>query len=119
MRIVRRASAFSPDALSDFASSVASLPPEERQKAKVLYIRNGIAEFRTFEKAMTAFPKMPGCLSFIPFVGGVAKLQHTVIGGQLDLQRQQIVNAIDLWRDDLKAAGFDVDRFDIAGGMQP
>lgn len=119
MRIVRRASAFSPDALSDFAASVAELPPDERQKAKLLYIRNGIAEFRTFEKAMTAFPKMPGCLSLIPFVGSVAKLQHTVIGGQLDLQRQQIVNAIDLWRDDLKAAGFDVEKYDIAGELQP
>ena len=119
MPVVRRVGAFAPEALTEFAGSVAELPPEERQKAKLLYIRNGIAEFRTFEQTMAAFPRPSGCLSILPFVGRVVQLQQTMIGGQLELQRQQIVNAIDLWRDDLKAAGFDVDRFDIKSELQP
>jgi len=118
MPVVRRVGAFAPEALTEFAASVAELPPEERQKAKLLYIRNGIAEFRAFEQTMAALPRPSGCLSILPFVGRVAQLQQTLIGGQLDLQRQQIVNAIDLWRDDLKAAGFDVDRFDIKNELQ-
>jgi len=117
MPVIRRVGAFAPEALTEFAASVAQLPPDERQKAKLLYIRNGIAEFRTFEQTMAAFPRPAGCLSILPFVGRVAQMQQTILGNALDLQRQQIVNAIDLWRDDLKAAGFDVDRFDVRGNM--
>jgi hypothetical protein len=117
MRVGRRVSSFSPEALTAFAASVAELPEDERRKAKLLYIRNGIAEFRAFEQAISAFPRPAGCLSIVPFVGRIAQLQQTMLGGQLDLQRQQIVNAIDLWSDDLKAAGFDVDRFDVRGSV--
>jgi hypothetical protein len=113
----RRINAFAPEALAKFAATVADLPPEERQKAKLLYIRNGIAEFRAFEKMMSAFPRPGGCLSIIPFVGRISQLQQTMMGSALDMQRQQIVNAIDLWRDDLKAAGFDVDRFDLSAAL--
>src|SRR5688572_26004199 len=119
MAVVRRSNAFSPESLQAYAATLAELPEEERQKAKLLYIRNGIAEFRAFERVAAAFPKASGCLSILPFVGRVVQLQQSMIGGQLDLQRQQIVNAIDLWRDDLKAAGFDVDRFDVRGELQP
>jgi hypothetical protein len=116
---IRRVSAFAPEALTEFSATLSELPLEERQKAKLLYIRNGIAEFRNFEKMISVFPKPAGCLSIIPFVGRISQLQQTMMGGALDLQRQQIVNAIDLWRDDLKAAGFDVDRFDVASESQP
>jgi hypothetical protein len=119
MPVYRRVGAFAPEALTEFAASVADLPPDERQKAKLLYIRNGIAEFRNFEKMAGAFPRPAGCLSILPFVGRIAQLQQTMLGGALDMQRQQIVNAIDLWRDDLKAAGFDVDRFDVRSEMEP
>jgi hypothetical protein len=111
----RRTNAFSPEALAQYEASIAGLSPEERQKSKLLYIRNGIAEFRAFEQMMGAFPRPSGCLSILPFVGRIANLQQTMMSGALDLQRQQITNAIDLWRDDLKAAGFDVDRFDVRG----
>lgn len=116
MPVVRKVNAFAPEALAEYAATVAELPAEERQKAKLLYIRNGIAEFRAFEQMTAAFPKPAGCLTILPFVGRISQIQQTMMGGALDLQRQQIVNAIDLWRDDLKAAGFDVDRFDVHGG---
>lgn len=100
--------------MQEFALTLAHLPPEEVQKAKLLYIRNAIAEFRAFEKIVEGFGQMRGCMSIIPVFWPIMKMQKKMIGAQVDLARQRIVNAIDVWRDDLAAAGFDVSRFDLS-----
>jgi hypothetical protein len=101
--------------MQQFALTLAHLPPDEMRKAKLLYIRNAIAEFRAYEKSVASFAQMQGCMSIIPFFWPILKLQKKIMSAQEELARQRIMNAIDVWRDDLEAVGFDVQKFDLSG----
>lgn len=100
--------------MQQFALTLAHLPPEEGRKAKLLYIRNAIAEFRAFESSIESFGQMQGCMSIIPVFWPIIGMQKKLMKTQLDLARQRIINAVDVWKDDLAAAGFDVSRFDLS-----
>jgi len=108
------ADSLSPEKMQLFLATLAHLPPQEIQKAKLLYIRNSIAEFRALETTMASFGKLQGCMSIIPFFWPIIALQKKMMNAQVDLARQRITNAIDVWQDDLKAAGFDASRFDLS-----
>ncbi len=108
------ADSLSPEKMQLFLATLAHLPPQEIQKAKLLYIRNSIAEFRALETTMASFGKMQGCLSIIPIFWPIISLQKKMMNTQIDLARQRITNAIDVWQDDLQAAGFDTSRFDLS-----
>lgn len=103
----------SPEKLQSFAASVANLPQQEMRQAKLLYIRNAIAELRAQEQIFASFGKLQGCLSVIPVFWPVLAMQKKMMAAQKQLSQQKIVNAIDVWRDDLSAVGFDVARFDL------
>lgn len=107
------ADSLSPEKMQLFLATLAHLPPEEIQKAKLLYIRNAIAEFRALETTMASFGKLQGCMSVIPIFWPVISLQKKMMNAQVDLARQRILNAVDVWQDDLRAAGFDANRFDL------
>jgi hypothetical protein len=100
--------------MQQFALTLAHLPPDEMRKAKLLYIRNAIAEFRAYEKSVAGFAQMQGCMSIIPVFWPILKLQKKIMSAQEELARQRILNAIDVWRDDLEAVGFDVRKFDLS-----
>ncbi|MGC3971478.1 MAG: hypothetical protein QM775_30295 [Pirellulales bacterium] len=104
----------SSERMQQFALTLAHLPPDEVRKAKLLYIRNAIAEFRAYEQTVSGFAQVQGCLSIIPVFWPVISIQKKIINAQVDLARQRIMNAIDVWRDDLKAAGFDVTKIDLS-----
>lgn len=107
------ADSLSPEKMQLFLATLAHLPPEEIPKAKLLYIRNAIAEFRALETTMASFRQLQGCMSIIPIFWPVISLQKRVMNTQIDLARQRILNAVDVWKDDLRAAGFDASRFDL------
>lgn len=50
----------SPEKLQMFAASIANLPQQEMRQAKLLYIRNAIAELRAQEQIFASFGKMQG-----------------------------------------------------------
>ena len=112
------ADSLSPEKMQLFLATLAHLPPQEIQKAKLLYIRNSIAEFRALETTMASFGRMQGCMSIIPFFWPIISLQKKMINAQVDLARQRITNAIDVWQDDLQAAGFDTSRFDLSQDLE-
>lgn len=108
------ADSLSPEKMQLFLATLAHLPPQEIQKAKLLYIRNAIAEFRALESTMASFGQLQGCMSIIPIFWPIISLQKKMMSTQIDLARQRITNAIDVWQDDLRAAGFDASRFDLS-----
>lgn len=108
-----REDSLSPEKLQLFAASIAGLPPHEMRQAKLLYIRNAIAELRAQEEMLASFGKLQGCLSVIPFFWPVLAMQKKMIATHKKMARQKITNAIDVWRADLQAEGFDVSRFNL------
>lgn len=110
-----QADSFSPEKLQLFAAGLSGLAPEEVRKAKVLYVRNAISEYRAMIASVEGFRQFHrgGCLSILPFVGSMMGAQRTMIAAQMQLAKERIRNAIDVWRDDLKGERFQLDGEDI------
>lgn len=89
-----------------FVAGLQGMPPEEVRKAKVLYLRNAISEYRAAHSnadAVSSF--LPGgCLFGFSRFNRMAR--RTMDTG-LRLQEERIRNAMDVWRDDLKGEHFD------------
>src|SRR5438874_5582407 len=96
----QQADFLSPEKLQLFVAGLSGMAPEEVRKAKVLYIRNTISEYQAMRASSEAFGEAGGCLSvlFRSFTGA----QRKMIAAQLQLAKDRIRNAIDVWRDDLK-----------------
>ena len=104
-----------PERIQNFIGTLAGLPPEEIRKAKILFIRNAISEYRAMTEAHVGFEKLQGCMSFIPIFWPVLGVQKRMMAAQRRLMRERIQNAIDVWRDDLQGERFDLD--DERGGF--
>jgi hypothetical protein len=93
--------ALDPSALTTFAASLATLPKDEIRKAKSLYVRNAIADYKMMVKTSKGFLIVLGVLSIIPIFLFV--FIPTLIGYRAGKEngRQKIKNALEVWRDDL------------------
>jgi hypothetical protein len=103
----------SPEKLQLFVAGLSGLAPEEVRKAKVLYLRNAISEYRAMQASYQGFGQAQGCLSIIPVFWPVIGAQKRMMSAQLQLARDRIKNAIDVWRDDLNGERFQFDDEDI------
>ena len=103
----------SPEKLQLFLAGLSGLAPEEVRKAKILYIRNAISEYRAMIDSFAGFGQAQGCMSIIPFFWPVMGAQKRIIGAQLRLAKERIRNAIDVWREDLKGERFQLDDEEI------
>ncbi len=87
-----------PAALMTFAATLGHLPPDEVERAKVLYVKNAITDYRTACVAMRGMMVAFGVLSIIPVFWLVT------IPGLLSMRaarrnlREKIVNAIEVWK---------------------
>lgn len=99
----------SPERLQFFVAGLSGLAPEEVRKAKVLYIRNAISEYRAMRVSMQGFGQVQGCFSIIPLFWPIISAQKRMIGAQLQLAKDRIRNAIDVWRSDLRGETFEID----------
>ena len=93
--------AFDPAALAAFAGGLANLSREEIGKAKKLYILNAIAEFESQRGSGRAMIVTMGIMSIIPiflivFIPALFSYRNGIKAA-----RQKILNAIEVWRDDL------------------
>lgn len=104
-----QADSLSPEKLQLFVAALSGLPPEEVRKAKVLYIRNAIAEYRAMAESFAGFRGALGCFSIIPVFWPVMSAQRRMMESGLKLARERIRNAIDVWRDDLRGETFDLE----------
>jgi hypothetical protein len=104
---------FSPEKLQLFVAGLSGLAPEEVRKAKLLYLRNAIAEFQAMQASYQAFGQAQGCLSIIPVFWPIIGAQKRMMAAQLKLGKDRIRNAIDVWRGDLKGERFLLDGEEI------
>ncbi len=93
--------AFDPAALAAFAGGLASLSRDEIQKAKRLYILNAIAEFQSQRGTGRAMVVTMGIMSIIPIFLIVFIPALFGYRNGIKAARQKILNAIEVWRDDL------------------
>jgi hypothetical protein len=90
-----------------FAAGLANLPPQEVRKAKVLYVRNAIAEYRAARESMKAFGCVQVFFALIPLFWPILILQRRQMRIGFELQREKIRNAIDVWKEDLAGENID------------
>jgi len=98
----------SPEQMQLFTARLVGLPPEEIRKAKVLYIRNAVAEFRAQIAGFRTFRQAQGCFTLLPFFRPFLGIQKSWMDAQLQLSRERIHNAIEVWKDDLQGEQFDL-----------
>jgi hypothetical protein len=103
----------SPEKLQLFVAGLSGLAPEEIRKAKLLYIRNAVSEYRAMKDSLQAFGQAQGCFSIIPVFWPVLGTQKRIMAAQLQLARERIRNAIEVWRDDLRGERFELDGEEI------
>ncbi len=90
-----------PAALTAFVASLSALPAEEIRKAKSLFIRNAIADYRMSLKSCRAGLVVLGILCVVPIVLIAfipAFISHKAFK---ENGRQKILNALEVWRYDL------------------
>lgn len=93
--------ALDPSTLSVFAASLASLPRDEIRKAKSLYIRNAIADYRMMLKTSKGFLIVIGVMSIIPIFLVVSIPAYLGYRAAKDNGKQKIKNALEVWKEDL------------------
>ena len=103
----------SPEKLQLFVAGLSGLAPEEVRKAKVLYIRNSISEYRALAESYAGFGTAQGCMTIIPIFWPVLGAQKRMMAAQLGLAKERIRNAIDVWRGDMRGERFQLDDEEI------
>ncbi len=99
----------SPEKLQMFVAGLSGLAPEEVRKAKVLYLKNAISEYRAAKSSLAAFQQVQGCFSIVPFFWPILAAQKRTMNAGFKLMRDRIENAIEVWKDDLGGATFSID----------
>jgi hypothetical protein len=103
----------SPEKLQFFVAGLSGLAPEEVRKAKLLYLRNAISEFEAAQASAQAFGMAQGCFMVIPIFWPMLGAQKRMIAAQLQLAKDRIRNAIDVWRGDQRGERFVIDGEEI------
>src|SRR6185503_10703377 len=88
----------SPEKLQLFAAGLAGLPPDEIRKAKSLYIRNAISEFKAMDESLKAFGCVQIFFAIIPIFWPILYGQRRMMRAQRKLAVERINNAIDVWK---------------------
>lgn len=87
--------------LTTFAATLATLPGEEIRKAKSLFIRNAIADYRMTNKTAKGFLIVFGIMSIIPVFLIVFIPAFLGYRAGRENGRQKIMNALEVWKEDL------------------
>jgi hypothetical protein len=106
--IPQRPDPLSPEQMQLFTARLVGLPPEEIRKAKVLYIRNAISDYRAQAAGFRTFRQAQGCFTLLPFFRPFLGVQKSWMDAQLQLSRERIHNAIEVWKEDLQGEQFDL-----------
>ena len=103
----------SPEKLQLFIAGLSGLASEEVRKAKLLYLRNAISEFKATQASYQGFGQAQGCMSVIPIFWPIIGAQKRMMAAQLQLGKDRIRNAIYVWQGDLKGERFLLDGEEI------
>ncbi len=90
-----------PAALTAFVASLSALPTDEIRKAKSLFIRNAIADYRMSRKSLRVMVVVMGLLCIVPIFLVVFIPTFISYRAFKENGRQKILNALEVWRSDL------------------
>ncbi len=90
-----------------FLAGLAGLAPNEVRNAKILWIRNAIADFRAAEETAKAQWWGFSLLWLIPWGWPVIYANRREVKADLGARRQCIENAMHVWREDLAGERFE------------
>lgn len=101
MTTERRKPILGAESVQQFTLSLAGLPETEMAKAKELYLRNAISEYKTEKEAEKNF--MLGALVqwLIPLFWPQLISQRRNAQKEAEESRQRIVNALNVWKEEL------------------
>ena len=84
-----------------FIAGLSGMAPDEVRKAKLLFIRNEIAELRATVKSHAGLGVVQGCFAIIPIFWPILWAQRSGMKAMVNMRREQIGNALAVWREDL------------------
>ena len=99
----------SPEKLQLFIATLAGLPRDEVRKAKSLYLRNAISEYRAARESIQGFRVVLWLFAIIPIFWPMLYAMKRGMNASLRLARERIGNAIAVWKDDLEGEIFEID----------
>ncbi|MCE5333605.1 MAG: hypothetical protein LLG06_03355 [Desulfobacteraceae bacterium] len=95
--------------LQTFVAGLSGLAPEEMRKAKVLYIKNAISEYRAVRDSYKAAWIVQVLFMLVPLFWPILYLQRKAMRAEERLFRERISNAVEVWKDDLRGEQFAID----------
>lgn len=90
-----------PEKVQLFVAGLSGLSADEVRKAKLLLIRNELSQLRALKKSMAGFAVAQGCFAIIPIFWPILWAQRRAMDAAATQQKEQIQNALAVWRDDL------------------
>ena len=90
-----------PEKLQLFMAGLSGLNPDEVRKAKLLFLRNELSELKALRTSLAGFGVAQGCFMLIPIFWPIIWAQRSGMNAALTLQKDQIRNALIVWREDL------------------
>jgi hypothetical protein len=102
--------ALSAQQLQLFVAGLSGLSQDEVRKAKSLYIRNAISEYKAARASLSGFRVAQGCFMIIPVFWPILWAQRSGMNAGLTLYEERIKNALAVWRDDLGKEADELER---------
>jgi hypothetical protein len=99
-----------PEKLQLFVAGLSGLDPEEIRKAKILFIRNELSQLKALKTQIAGFGVAQGCFAIIPIFWPVLWVQRSSMNAAVTLQKEQIQNALSVWKNDLGEDGRQIER---------
>lgn len=90
-----------PEKLHLFFAGLSGQSADEVRKLKILLIRNELSQLKALNATMAGFGVAQGCFAVIPLFWPILWAQRRGMNAALTLQKDQIRNALIVWRDDL------------------
>jgi hypothetical protein len=94
-----------------FLAGLAGLAPHEAAKAKALYVKNAISDYRLMEESMAAMGCMHIFFLLIPIFWPFIFMQKRMMRAAKQRMRERVQNALDVWGDDIRTTGIDIGEF--------
>lgn len=99
-----------PEKMQMFLTGLSGLSADEVRKAKLLLIKNEVSELKAIKTSMAGFGVAQGCFAIVPVFWPILWAQRKAMDAAVTLQKDQVLNALSVWRDDLGDAAREIER---------
>jgi len=102
---------FSAERMQGFVAGLAGLGPDEIAKAKALYVKNAISDYRLMKESLAAMGCVQVIFWVIPIFWPFLIAQKRMMRAGEQRMRERVQNALDVWGDDIRSTGIYVGGF--------